>query len=47
MTGLTQVLALEQGLGVTTGHDAVKDFVARTWTNSDPDSMGPPHPAGR
>jgi AcrR family transcriptional regulator len=27
MTGLTQVLALERGLGVTAGHDAVSSFV--------------------
>ena len=30
MTGLTQVLALERALGVTTGHDATLDFVERT-----------------
>jgi AcrR family transcriptional regulator len=30
MTGLSQVLALEDMLGVTTGHDATRDFVART-----------------
>lgn len=29
MTGLTQVLALEQGLGVTAGHDATLAFVER------------------
>jgi hypothetical protein len=27
MTGLTQVLALEEGLGVTAGHDATVAFV--------------------
>jgi hypothetical protein len=29
MTGLSQVLALEQALGVTTGHDATRSFVER------------------
>ena len=27
MTGLSQVLALEQALGVTTGHDATVTFI--------------------
>ena len=27
MTGLSQVLALEQALGVTAGHDATRSFV--------------------
>lgn len=30
MTGLTQVLALEGALGVTTGHDTTREFVERT-----------------
>jgi AcrR family transcriptional regulator len=29
MTGLSQVLALEQALGVTTGHDATRSFIER------------------
>lgn len=30
MTGLSQVFALEEALGVTTGHDTTRDFVERT-----------------
>ena len=29
MTGLAQVLALEDALGVTSGHDTTTEFVAR------------------
>ena len=32
MTGLAQVLALEDGLGVTTGHDATLEFIERAIT---------------
>jgi AcrR family transcriptional regulator len=32
MTGLSQVLALEDALGVTTGHDTLLEFVERTIT---------------
>jgi AcrR family transcriptional regulator len=42
MTGLSQVLALEQALGVTAGHDATLSFVdstiARLESESEPDS---------
>ena len=30
MTGLSQVLALEAALGVTTGHDTTREFIERT-----------------
>jgi TetR/AcrR family transcriptional regulator len=34
MTGLSQVLALEEALGVTTGHDTARAFVERTITRT-------------
>ena len=36
MTGLAQVLALEQALGVTTGHDATHAFVDRSLSRLEP-----------
>jgi AcrR family transcriptional regulator len=39
MTGLTQVMALEDALGMTTGHDATRSFVERTIARVDPDSV--------
>jgi AcrR family transcriptional regulator len=36
MTGLSQVLALEQALGVTAGHDATRSFVERTLARLEP-----------
>ena len=41
MTGLTQVLALEGALGVTTGHDPTLEFVERTIARLD----RPPEPS--
>jgi TetR/AcrR family transcriptional regulator len=40
MTGLAQVLALEQALGVTAGHDATTTFVERAIRRLDPPSPG-------
>jgi AcrR family transcriptional regulator len=40
MTGLSQVLALEQGLGITAGHDLARDLIERTI-----DRLEPPEPA--
>ena len=36
MTGLTQVLALEQGLGVTAGHDETRLFIERALARLEP-----------
>src|SRR5215207_2430085 len=38
MTGLAQVMALEQALGVTTGHDAAVAFVEQTLANLQPEA---------
>jgi AcrR family transcriptional regulator len=40
MTGLSQVLALEEALGVTAGHDATRSFIERTIVGIDPASAG-------
>jgi len=40
MTGVTQVLALEDALGVTAGHETTRSFVARTIARSEPTSAG-------
>jgi AcrR family transcriptional regulator len=40
ITGLTQVLALEEALGVTAGHDTTRSFVESTLTRVDPASVG-------
>lgn len=39
MTGLTQVLALEDALGVTAGHDITRSFIERTIARIDPTSV--------
>ncbi len=36
MTGLSQVLALEDALGVTAGHDTTRSFIERTIARADP-----------
>ncbi len=36
MTGLSQVLALEDALGVTAGHDTTRSFIERTIGRVDP-----------
>ena len=36
MTGLTQVMGLEEALGVTTGHDATRTFVDKTLARLEP-----------
>jgi AcrR family transcriptional regulator len=36
MTGLSQVLAMEEALGVTTGHDATLSFIQRTIAQLEP-----------
>jgi AcrR family transcriptional regulator len=36
MTGLTQVLALEDALGVTAGHETTRSFIAHTIARIDP-----------
>lgn len=41
MTGLTQVLALEEALGVTAGHDTTRSFIERTIARVDPTSTDP------
>ncbi len=38
MTGLTQVFALEDALGVTAGHDTTRSFIERTIDRIDPTS---------
>ena len=38
MTGLAQVMALEQALGVTTGHDEAVAFVERTLADLEPEA---------
>jgi AcrR family transcriptional regulator len=38
MTGLSQILGLEQALGVTAGHDATVAFVERAITGLEPDA---------
>ena len=38
MTGITQVLALEEALGVTTGHDTTRAFIERLIARIDPAS---------
>ena len=38
MTGVTQVLALEDALGVTAGHETTRSFMARTIARVDPTS---------
>jgi AcrR family transcriptional regulator len=46
MTGLSQVLALEDALGVTTGHDITRSFIERTIDRVDPtpaDATPPVH----
>lgn len=40
MTGLSQVLALEDALGVTTGHDTTRSFIERTIARVEPASAG-------
>ena len=46
MTGLSQVLALEDGLGVTTGHDTTLEFIERAITQLErpAESRGPSVP---
>jgi AcrR family transcriptional regulator len=39
MTGLTQVLALEDALGMTAGHDTTRSFIERTIARIDPTSV--------
>ena len=39
MTGLTQVFALEDALGVTAGHDTTRSFIERTIDRIDPTSV--------
>jgi AcrR family transcriptional regulator len=39
MTGVTQVLALEDALGVTAGHDATRAFIEQTIARVDPRSI--------
>ena len=36
MTGVTQVLALEEALGVTAGHETTRSFMAQTIARVDP-----------
>lgn len=36
MTGLSQVLALEDALGVTAGHDTTRSFIEKTIARADP-----------
>ena len=36
MTGLSQVLALEDALGVTAGHDATRAFIEQVIARLDP-----------
>jgi AcrR family transcriptional regulator len=40
MTGLSQVLALEDALGITTGHDETRKFVERTIAQIEADASG-------
>jgi AcrR family transcriptional regulator len=42
MTGLSQVLALEDALGVTTGHDTTRSFIESTIARADPTATSPP-----
>ena len=39
MTGLSQVLALEDALGVTAGHDITRSFIERAIARIDPASV--------
>jgi AcrR family transcriptional regulator len=39
ITGLSQVMALEDALGVTTGHDTTRSFIERTIARVEPTSM--------
>ena len=41
MTGVSQVLALEEALGVTAGHETTRSFVERTIARVDPTSAEP------
>jgi hypothetical protein len=41
MTGLSQVLALEDALGVTTGHDTTRSFIEQTIARVEPLSADP------
>jgi AcrR family transcriptional regulator len=41
MTGLSQVLALEDALGVTAGHDTTRSFIEQTIARAGPRSAGP------
>jgi AcrR family transcriptional regulator len=41
MTGLSQVLALEDALGVTAGHDTTRSFIERTIARAGPRSADP------
>jgi TetR/AcrR family transcriptional regulator len=36
MTGVTQVMALEEALGVTAGHDVTRSFIERTIAGAEP-----------
>ena len=40
MTGVTQVMALEDALGVTAGHETTRSFMARTIARFEPTSAG-------
>jgi len=40
MTGVTQVMALEEALGVTAGHETTRAFIARTITRANPTAAG-------
>jgi AcrR family transcriptional regulator len=42
MTGVTQVLALEDALGVTAGHDATRAFIEQAITRVDPSQVDGP-----
>ena len=47
MTGVTQVLALEDALGVTTGHDTTIAFIERAIAElEDPSSQSDTSPRG-
>ena len=39
MTGVSQVLALEDALGMTAGHDVTRSFIERTIARVDPTSV--------
>jgi TetR/AcrR family transcriptional regulator, regulator of autoinduction and epiphytic fitness len=41
MTGLSQVLAPEDALGLTAGHDTIRSYIERTLVRVDPSSDVP------